>query len=128
MEMAPTLPSLPEFIPGVLMPAETQVPFPANEGYVDVPRWSFVNAEEAREIIVSSKYVQEATGLDRQGLVRRFSVKWTVDMALNDCKANCLTLITFLIQTLSSGEAEQPETEDGRWFTIVKAIACPYGY
>lgn len=88
MTMAPTLPSLPEFIAGVLRPAEPVIAFPTSEGDAEVAQWSSVNAEEARAILVSSKSVQEATGLDRQGLLRRFSVKWTVDMALNDCEAN----------------------------------------
>jgi hypothetical protein len=105
MEMPPTLPSLPEFIPGVLRPAEAEVTFPASEGDVEMAQWSPVNAEEARAILMSSKYVQEATGLDRQGLLRRFSVKWTVDMALNDCKADYLILITLLIFNLSNREA-----------------------
>ncbi|KAG0709779.1 hypothetical protein DFH29DRAFT_885776 [Suillus ampliporus] len=79
-----SLPSLSDFIPGVLRPAQTAVTFPAIEGEGEVLQWSSVNAEEALAILVSSKSVQEATGLDRQGLLRRFSVKWTVDMALRD--------------------------------------------
>ncbi|KAG1783176.1 hypothetical protein EV702DRAFT_1176389 [Suillus placidus] len=77
MEAAPTLPPLPEFIPGVLRPAQT-------EGEGGVRPWSNVNAEEALAILASAKSVQEATGLDRQGLLRRCSAKWTVDMALRD--------------------------------------------
>jgi len=88
MEMAPMLPSLPKFTTGVLRPAEAAVAFPSSPGDAEVAQWSSVNPEEARAILVSSKSVQEATGLDRQGLLRRFSVKWTVDMALNDCEAN----------------------------------------
>ncbi|KAG2152388.1 hypothetical protein BD769DRAFT_1623975 [Suillus cothurnatus] len=49
-----------------------------------VGSWSNVNAEEALAILVSSKSVQEATGLDRQALLRRCSAKWTVDTALRD--------------------------------------------
>ncbi|KAG1840083.1 hypothetical protein DFJ58DRAFT_858586 [Suillus subalutaceus] len=84
MEAAPTLPSLPEFIPGVLRPAQTEVRFPPIEAEGAVGPWSNVNAEEALAILVSSKSVQEATGLDRQGLLRRCSAKWSVDMALRD--------------------------------------------
>lgn len=84
MEAAPTLPSLPEFIPGVLRPAQTEVRFPPIEAEGAVEPWSNVNAEEALAILVSSKSVQEATGLDRQGLLRRCSAKWTVDTALRD--------------------------------------------
>ncbi|KAG1755543.1 hypothetical protein EDB19DRAFT_1891798 [Suillus lakei] len=67
MEAAPILPTLPEFVPGVLRPAQTQVTFPPIEG----------GGAEALAILVSSKSVQEATGLDRQGLLRRY-------MALRD--------------------------------------------
>ncbi|KAG1752645.1 uncharacterized protein EDB91DRAFT_1243408 [Suillus paluster] len=84
MGAAPTLPPLSEFIPGVLRPAQTEVTFPPIEGEREVSQWSSVNAEEALAILVSSKSVQEATGLDRQGLLRRFSVRWTVDIALRD--------------------------------------------
>ncbi|KAG2154934.1 uncharacterized protein EDB93DRAFT_124660 [Suillus bovinus] len=84
MEAAPTLPSLPEFIPGVLRPAQTAVRFPPIEVEEAVGIWSNVNAEEALAILVSSKSVQEATGLDRQGLLRRCSAKWTVEIALKD--------------------------------------------
>lgn len=84
MEAAPTLPSLPEFIPGVLRPAQTEVRFPPIEAEGAVGSWSNVNAEEALAILVSSKSVQDATGLDRQGLLRRCSAKWTIDTALRD--------------------------------------------
>ncbi|KAG1815553.1 uncharacterized protein BJ212DRAFT_1357221 [Suillus subaureus] len=84
MEAAPTLPSLPEFIPGVLRPAQREVSFPPMGAEEAVGPWSNVNAEEALAILVSSKSVQEATGLDRQALLRRCSAKWTVDMAFRD--------------------------------------------
>ncbi|KAG2063841.1 hypothetical protein BDR04DRAFT_1111011, partial [Suillus decipiens] len=84
MEAAPTLPSLPEFIPGALRPAQTEVRFPPIEAEGAMGPWSNVNAEEALAILASSKSVQEATGLDRQALLRRCSAKWTVDMALGD--------------------------------------------
>ncbi|KAG1731766.1 hypothetical protein EDB19DRAFT_1736521 [Suillus lakei] len=84
MKPAPTLPSLAEFLPGVLRPAQTEVGFPRIEGEGAVGPWSNVNAEEALAILVSSKSVQEATGLGRQGLLRRCSAKWTVDVALED--------------------------------------------
>lgn len=75
---------------------DIEVPFPVDEGDVEMPKWSFVNAEEARAILVSSRSVQEATGLDRQGLLRRFSIKWTVDTALNDCETSHLELTAVL--------------------------------
>jgi hypothetical protein len=36
--------------------------------------------------IVTSQRVQEATGLDRQALLRRFAQQWTADSALTDCQ------------------------------------------
>lgn len=51
-----------------------------------VAGWSHVNAEEALSLIVSSKNVQEATGLDRQGLLRRLATQWSAHAALKDCE------------------------------------------
>lgn len=51
-----------------------------------VAEWSHVNAEEALSLIVSSKSVQEATGLDRQGLFRRLTAQWSAEAALKDCE------------------------------------------
>jgi len=46
--------------------------------------WSGIDSESALLAIVSSQKVQEAIGLDRQGLLRRFSYKWTPETALKD--------------------------------------------
>ena len=48
--------------------------------------WSGVSSEAMLAAITSSQSVQEATGLDRQGLLQRFSVTWTADAALRACK------------------------------------------
>ncbi|KAF9226605.1 hypothetical protein BS17DRAFT_800622 [Gyrodon lividus] len=79
-----TLPRIAPFTPGVLRPPEEQVMFPpATEEEDEVP-WSHVNAEEALSLLVSSKNVQEAAGLDRQSLLRRFTAKWTAEAALRE--------------------------------------------
>lgn len=52
----------------------------------EMVEWSHVNAEEALSLIVSSIYVQEATGLDRQGLSRRLTAQWSPEAALKDCE------------------------------------------
>ncbi|KZP02598.1 hypothetical protein FIBSPDRAFT_1055768 [Athelia psychrophila] len=46
--------------------------------------WSGISSQNALMTIVSSQSVQEATGLDRPGLLRRFSMKWTAESALKD--------------------------------------------
>lgn len=51
-----------------------------------VAKWSHVDADEALSLIVSSKTVLEATGMDRQGLLRRLTVQWSVEAALKDCE------------------------------------------
>lgn len=51
-----------------------------------VAEWSHVDAEEAISLIVSSKNVQETTGMDRQGLLRRFTAQWSAAAALKDCE------------------------------------------
>lgn len=48
--------------------------------------WTGLNAETALMAVVTSQRVQEATGLDRQGLLRRFAQPWTADSALTDCQ------------------------------------------
>lgn len=48
--------------------------------------WVGVDVEAALTAIVSNEKAQEATSLDKQGLLRRFSNKWTAESALRDCK------------------------------------------
>ncbi|KAH7914390.1 hypothetical protein BJ138DRAFT_1000116 [Hygrophoropsis aurantiaca] len=79
----PHLPPVAPFSPGVLRSADEDVTFPIGETELTCTVTG-VNAEEAVAIIVSSRAVQEATGLDRQGLLRRFSSKWSADTALKD--------------------------------------------
>ncbi|KAF7967328.1 hypothetical protein HWV62_34705 [Athelia sp. TMB] len=47
--------------------------------------WSGISSQNALMAIISNQNVQEATGLDRPGLLRRFSMKWTPESALKDC-------------------------------------------
>lgn len=51
--------------------------------------------------IISNQNVQEATGLDRPGLLRRFSMKWTPESALKDCK---LFIIFYLLKAYLAGQ------------------------
>jgi hypothetical protein len=78
-----------------------------------VGSWSNVNAEEALAILVSSKSVQEATGLDRQALLRRCSAKWTVDTALRDGKANCVHCGLPYLKTLAADRPSNHRMMEG---------------
>lgn len=49
--------------------------------------WSGLSSQSALMSIISNQSVQEATGLDRPGLLRRFSAKWTAESALRECKS-----------------------------------------
>jgi len=46
--------------------------------------WTGINADAALMAIVSSERVQEATGLDQQGLLRRLAQQWSADSALKE--------------------------------------------
>ncbi|KAH7887618.1 hypothetical protein F5I97DRAFT_1951639 [Phlebopus sp. FC_14] len=79
-----TLPDTASFTPGVLRPPEKQVAFPQITEDPCPATWSCVNADEALSVLTSCKRVQEATGLDRQGLLRRFTAKWSAEAALRE--------------------------------------------
>ncbi|KAG5648930.1 hypothetical protein DXG03_000279 [Asterophora parasitica] len=46
--------------------------------------WSGVNVQTALALLTASPGVHEATGLDRETLMRRLSTKWTAEIALRD--------------------------------------------
>jgi len=80
--------NLPIIVPseiGIYHPPREAISFPLVETATTDVSWSGVNAETALMAIVSNANVQKATVLDRQGLLRRFSKKWTADLALRDC-------------------------------------------
>ena len=82
------LPRVASFTPGVLRPPEKHVAFPPITEAEMAAEWSHVNAEEALSLIVCSKNVQEATGLDRQGLLRRLTTQWSAQAAVRDCESH----------------------------------------
>ncbi|GLB33952.1 putative cellular morphogenesis-related protein [Lyophyllum shimeji] len=47
-------------------------------------RWSGVNVEAALAVITSTSSVHEATGMDKEALLRRLSARWTPEMALKE--------------------------------------------
>ncbi|RDB22539.1 Protein EFR3 [Hypsizygus marmoreus] len=77
-----SLPTLPFTNIAVHLPARNPIEF-LQDKPITLPR-AGVNAEAAVTAIANSKSVHEATGLDRDALLRRFSAKWTADMALRD--------------------------------------------
>jgi hypothetical protein len=81
---ASNLPRVPLFTVGSPASPRSAVGFPPDP--TGVTPWSGMSSEAALAAITSNQSVQEATGLDRQGLLRRFSVKWTADAALRACK------------------------------------------
>ncbi|KAG7449059.1 uncharacterized protein BT62DRAFT_985448 [Guyanagaster necrorhizus] len=69
---------------GTYHSAPQSVHFSSEDVSSDELAWSGVDAETALSLIVANRNVQEATGLDSQSLLRRFSVKWTAEGALKD--------------------------------------------
>lgn len=78
------LPEIPRFELGSRPAPRSAVRFPSDP--TETTPWSGVSVEAALEAITCNRSMQEATGLDRLGLLRRFTVKWTPDAALSDCK------------------------------------------
>jgi hypothetical protein len=70
---------------GVLHAAQEPVLFKFSESKPSA-LWLGVNSESALMTLVSSERIQEATGLDRQGLLRRFAQQWSTDSALRECE------------------------------------------
>jgi hypothetical protein len=98
------LPSAEPTAVGVLHAAREPVRFNPGESK-PLASWTGVNAETALMTIVSSERIQEATGLDRQGLLRRFAQQWSADSALRECglSASCsLYFRTNLVSQLLS--------------------------
>jgi hypothetical protein len=79
------LPSIRHVEVGVFHAPQEITDFSANPD-MTLESWAGVDAEAALLAVVSKQNVQESTGLDRQGLIRRFANIWTADSALKDCK------------------------------------------
>ncbi len=85
----PSLSKLPTNLPwdiGTYCSASQPVQFSSEDISSDELAWSGVDAEAALSHLVANRNVQEATGLDSQSLLRRFSIKWTAEGALKECK------------------------------------------
>lgn len=78
------LPQLPDVAPTRLHPLEEPVHFPAAVDPIKPDTRGLVDTEAALTALASSSGLQAITGLDRQGLLRRFTIEWTVEGALKD--------------------------------------------
>lgn len=59
---------------------------------------------DALDLLSSSQNVLDALGVDREGFMRRVSLKWTPDLALRDCKLSSIFRIPIFICNLVSVE------------------------
>lgn len=78
------LPTLPEAGPGTFHPPHNPAPIdnpPADECVRSL------DSEGLLMALVSCETVQEATSLDRQGLLRKFTASWTAESAFKDGKS-----------------------------------------
>ncbi|PBK72748.1 hypothetical protein ARMSODRAFT_953146 [Armillaria solidipes] len=78
------LPTNPPWDIGTYCSASQPVQFSSEDISSDELAWSGVDAEAALSHLISNRNVQEATGLDSQSLLRRFSIKWTAEGALKE--------------------------------------------
>jgi protein EFR3 len=66
---------------------EEPIDFPSNPAEVQVfPISPCIDPEVVLPALASSPALQAITGLDRSGLLRRFAIEWTVELALKECK------------------------------------------
>lgn len=70
---------------------------PGNETWN--PSHQFIDAELVVQALAANRNAQAVTGLDRQGLLKRLALEWTLESALKDCSCilvvNCSVLDPF---------------------------------
>ncbi|KAF9464410.1 hypothetical protein BDZ94DRAFT_1161875 [Collybia nuda] len=86
MPWAAKLPILSQSDSNAYRPARNVVEFPSDRP-ISVS-WEGFDTEAALLIVASSVSVQQATGLDKHGLLKRLSMKWTADSALMDQRSS----------------------------------------
>lgn len=69
-----------------LHPPERPVEFPPTVDLLKMGPSGMIDSEITLPALASSSGLQAITGLDRQGLLRRFMIEWSVEGALKDCK------------------------------------------
>ena len=77
------LPNLHGMVPGAFQPPQEPSTF-AN-GATSSAYHMCIDSQGLLTSIVSNKTVQDATGLDRQDLLRRFTVSWSAESAFRNC-------------------------------------------
>lgn len=77
------LPEIPKLEPGVFCHAQTPLPLDEEAEAAD-QAVKCLDSEGLLLAIVSNKTVQDATGLDRQGLLRKFSASWSAESAFRE--------------------------------------------
>lgn len=66
---------------------EEPIDFPSNPTEVQGPPYlPCIDPEVALPALASSSALQAITGLDRGGLLRLFTIEWTIELALKECK------------------------------------------
>lgn len=80
------LPNLDPVSPTQLHPPEVPIHFSSAPDARKIDSCGCIDAEVALPALASSAGLQAITGLDRQGLLRRFMIEWSVEGALKDCK------------------------------------------
>lgn len=89
------LPNIHDMVPGSLQPP--QEPSTFNDGVMPPTDNNLsIDSQGLLVSIISNKTVQEATGLDRQTLLQRFTISWSAESAFK----NCTYLPTFAVSEL----------------------------
>ncbi|PSS05382.1 hypothetical protein PHLCEN_2v3871 [Hermanssonia centrifuga] len=79
---ASPLPPLSDVEPGRFHPAREPISFDATN--VDAEKVHQLDSQGLLMAITSNKTVQDATGMDRQGLLRKFTAPWSAESAFKD--------------------------------------------
>ncbi|KAI0092076.1 hypothetical protein BDY19DRAFT_928213 [Irpex rosettiformis] len=79
------LPLLSTLEAGEFGPQQNFVPLPVGPETVSVEKaYALLDQEALMLAIVSNKTIQDATGMDRQGLLRKFSASWSAESAFRE--------------------------------------------
>ncbi|KAI0347191.1 hypothetical protein BDW22DRAFT_1351558 [Trametopsis cervina] len=78
------LPPLPDVHPGDFGGRHTAIPVNDGEPVPSEQIFAALDSEALLLAIVSNKTIQDATGLDRQGLLRKFSAPWSAEIAFRE--------------------------------------------
>lgn len=85
MPAHPQLPELEESDPGTFGPPRQQILFSSIDGGLTAESITGIDMEAVLLLLSSSPHIQDAVGLDEQGLLRRLARHWTAEGAISDC-------------------------------------------